>query len=240
MIQLLDHFIIALPKVFDEGSDPGGLKRINTAYFIEKERDRYTRKVMKGTIYSVPVVYRELNHMPIDPGLPNHKLFIGHDAIQKKVNEGYGWTNHQYHPGAREGFDYITVADYGRMITAKKGDEIYFHPSVTESENELGEADGLLLYRAMVTELIAVGTVPQGGHVLVEPLAKANYSGEIVLSVDGEDKLLEGIVKFSRDGSGVSPGDHVCFQEDSNWDFFIGGVRYFAMLEENLLMITRN
>lgn len=236
MLKLLDHFIIAVPSILDEGNDAGGLKKYNAAYFIDKERDRFERKLRKGTILAVPIAFREINHMPIDPGLPTPRLFIGHDAIEQKINDGYRWSNAQYNPSATEGFDYVTVADYGRMITAKVGDEVYFHPRVTEDENYHGRDGDLLLYRAPVTDLICIEEMPQGGHIIVEPVAKQKEMDGILLNVDDEDVLLEGIVKFCRPGCGLELGSRVFFQHDSNWDFWIGADRYFAMLEENILL----
>lgn len=230
-IQLLDCFLIAVPRVYDEGDGP--IKHTNVAYFIEKERDRYERKIRKGTIYQVPVGFSEEKHDPIDEGIPNYKRFIGHDAIQQKINEGYKWGNETYHPGAKEGWNYVSREDYGRLITAKIGDQVYFHPSVTEPENYITEINGQEIYRAQVHELISVGNATQGFYILVQPIDEVNETG---LSLDPKDKMLEGRVRYCRDGSPVKPGDYVFFQEGSDWVFEVNEERLFAMLEENILM----
>lgn len=234
-MQFLDHFIIGVSSLYDQGE--GDIKKINPAYFIDKERDRYERKNRHGKVISVPLVYRELNHTPIDPGLPTPRIFIGHDDIQQKINEGYRWSNANYHPSTAERvYEYITVADYGRMITAKAGDMVWFHPSVTEDENYLGEKDGLSLYKAAVTEIICCGDIPQGGHVIVEPVGLANERDGILLAVEDQDEALRGRIKYARPGSGLEPGTMVYFQENANWEYWMDGVRYFAMLEENILL----
>ena len=232
-MQLLDHFLISVPHVFDEGE--GDIKTMNAAHYIDKERDRYERKVMKGIVHKAPLAFREINHMPIDPGFPNHKLFVSHDAIQEMVNKGYKWDNTSYHPGIKEHFEYITIADYGRMITAKEGDEIYFHPSVTELENYHGEINGQSLFKASVHELISVGTVPQGGYVLVKPHMEDTKHGDLVVTLEDTHRLLEGTVKYARPESKLS-GAFVYFQEGSDWIVNINGERLFAMLEENVLL----
>ena len=69
-LQLVDAFLIAVPSVYDEGD--GEIKQTNTAFFIEKERDRYERKVTKGIIHRMPVGYSEERHNPLDEGIPNY------------------------------------------------------------------------------------------------------------------------------------------------------------------------
>lgn len=234
-IRLLDSLLIAVPKIFDDGD--GEIKTRNLAYYIDKERDRYERKVLCGTIYRSPVAYSQENHMPIDPGIPNPKLHIGHDDIQMMVNMGYDWGNEKYHPGTTEHFKYFSRADYGKMITAKDGDSVYFHPSVTEQDNFVMETDGQFIFRAQVHELIAVGNVPQGGYLLVKPHAADNEINGLSISVDDTDKALEGTVAYCRPGLEFKPGDVVAFQEGSDWSFYIEGERLFAMLEENVLAV---
>lgn len=230
-IRLLDHFLISVPAVF-EADTHDGIKSTNTAFFVDKERDRYERKVRRGIVHAAPIGYTETKHMPIDPGLPNPKLYVGHDDIQQKINEGYHWSNAQYHPGGTNHFKYISRAGYGERIDAKEGDEVYFHPSVTEPENEMSPG----IYRCQVHELISVGTRPQGFWILVEPHAETNESLGLSLSVDGQDKMLEGTVRYAREGCEFILGQKVFFQEGSDWEFFIGEERLFAMLEENLLL----
>jgi co-chaperonin GroES (HSP10) len=58
----------------------------------------------------------------------------------------------------------------------------------------------------------------------------------LIKSIDAESKLLEGIVRHIRLRPDLSPGDHVCFQHDSNWEYEVDGKVYFAMKEENVWM----
>lgn len=251
MIRLLDQFLIAVPNIWDEG-DVAGVKTLNPAIFIDKERDRYERKVLKGIVYSAPIGYSEEPHMPVDPGIPNHKLFVGHDAIHGMINQGYRWGNEKYHPGAKERFEYLTRGDYGRLITAKAGDDIYFHPSVTEEENYHGDIEGYKLYRAQVHELIAVvshlpwgdkfsgahltSVMPQGFYTLIEPHAEDKEAGGLILSSEDSDRALEGTVRYAREGSIVKPGEFVYFKEGADWALMIEDQRLFAMLEEDILL----
>lgn len=229
---LIDHLIISIPDLWNE--DPDFLT-LNPAHYFDKERDRYERKVVHGIIHQVPRGYSETRHMPIDPGFPPPKKYISHDDIQQRVN--IGWDNKFYHPGAYEGWNWITRADYGRLITAKVGDECYFHPSVTELENYLGEVDGKKLYRCQVHELIMAAGVPQGGYVLIKPILKDKQQEGIVLSVDDEDQAQRGIVRYARPGGPVAAGEVVLFQKDADWNYWIGDERLYAMQEEDVFMV---
>lgn len=237
MIRLLNYFIIALDNIWDEG-DVDGLIYMNANHYIDQERDRFERKVKKGIIYNAPIGYSNDKFMPIDPGAPNPKIFIGHDGIQLQVNQGYEWSNAQYNPSTCPGYKYLTRGDYAKMLTGKKGDEVYFHPRVTEPENFLKEENGLQLYRADVTDLILIGDIPQGGWLLVKPHLEDNERDGMVISLEDQDKMLEGTVKYCRAGSGLNVGDEVIFQEDANWDFMIGDERLYAMMEEDVFLVA--
>ena len=235
MIRLLDQFLIAVPQVFDEGN-VGGLKYLNAAHYVDKERDRYERKIRKGIIYKRPMGFTNENHMPIDLGMPPYRLYISHYDIQKQVNQGTNWANEKYHPGLKEDYDYLTRADYGKLISAQDGDEVYFHPSVTEPENFFAIIDGQEIYRAQVHEIIFAAGKTQGFHVMVEPHIKDSTQAGLQISIDDEHKLLEGTVKYCRENGPVAAGEFVYFQADSEWEFEINGEKLFVMLEENLLM----
>lgn len=237
MIQLLDHFLISVPNIFSEGGD---FKHLNAAHYIDQERDRYERKLRQGIVYSAPIGYRQINHNPIDPGIPNHKLFIGHDAINRMAQIGHDWGNEKYHPGTKEHFKYESTAAYGARITVEQGDEIYFHPSVTEPANYFAEDGDNLLYKAQVHELICSGVSPQGFWLLVEPIIKEKMVGDIALSIDDEDEERIGIVKYANSKSSLKTGEHVTFQEGCDWNFEVHGQRLYAMLEENILLHTAN
>ena len=232
-LQLIDAFLIAVPSVFDEGTGP--LKHTNTAFFIDKERDRYERKITKGVIHRIPVGYSEERHMPIDEGIPNYKRYIGHDAIQQKANEGMGWGNEKYHPGAHEGWQYVSREDYGKVITAREGDVVFFHPAVTEPDNHILDIPGYSVFKAEVHEIIAVlrdgVIIPQGFHVLVKPHEENTDRSGLSIAIEAEDLPLEGTVVYGRS----MVGEVVYFQEGSDWSFDFIGTRLFAMLEENIL-----
>ena len=232
-LQLVDAFLIAVPSVYDEGD--GEIKQTNTAFFIEKERDRYERKVTKGIIHRMLVGYSEERHNPLDEGIPNYKRFIGHDAIQQKVNEGAQWGNEKYHPGAHEGWQYVSRGDYGKVITSKEGDVVFFHPSVTEPDNHVLDIPGYSVFKAEVHEIIAIlrngVIIAQGFHVLVQPHEENIDRAGLSIAIEAEDLPLEGTVVYGRS----MVGEVVYFQEGSDWSFYFNGTRLFAMLEENIL-----
>ena len=233
MIRLLDHFVIAVKAVWDEGSS--GIRKMNPAFFIDKERDRYERKLTSGIILNKPLVYRETPHMPLDPGIPTPRRYVSHDDIQAMVMQGYPWGQEQYNPSTNENvFSYVTVADYGRMIDVKIGSTVYFHPSVTEEDNYLGEHDGMALFKAAVTEIVFSDGIPQGGYVILKPMAMEQAS--LITSLDPEDSEKLGTVAYARSGSEFTTGMLVMFVDNANWEFWIEGERYYAMREDEIIL----
>lgn len=237
MVRLLDHFVIGVKAVWDTGTS--GIKKMNPAFFVDKERDRYERKLTSGVILATPLVYREIPHMPIDPGIPTPRRYVSHDDIQAMVMQGYPWGQDQYNPSTNENvFSYVTVADYGRMIDVKVGNQVYFHPSVTEEDNYLGEHGDVALFKAAVTEIVFSEGIPQGGYVILKPVPVSQAS--LITSLDPEDAEKLGTVAYARSGSEFTLGMFVMFVDNANWEFWIGDERYYAMREDEIILIGQS
>lgn len=240
MIERFDFHTIRINSIYDDGLSEGGLIKLNSAWYrTEKELDRYERKSLSGVIESVPIGYTDKDFMPIDPGYPNPRIFIGHDIIQAKINKGFDWGNDKYHAGLLDAIQWEKLAEYGNKIDAKVGERVYFHPAVTESENLLEEG----VYRAAVHEIIAIveedGNMrPQGGYVLVYPKMDNTTQSEtgIIFRSEGEATMLEGTVAFARLGADVVQGDEILFQIEANYIIVIDGVEYYAMREDEVFM----
>ena len=235
---LYDQFLISVASVYDEFQNKAGVSGLNPLHYFEGERDRSERKLRHGLIHAVPELYSEKNHMPVDPGYPNHRMYISHDAIQEQVNKGMKWDENYYHPGAKEKMEFVTVADYGARIDAQVGDKVYFHPMVTEPEKFWSIWNDSKLYIAEVHELVCIvrhgQIIPQGGYVLVEPIIKSSEINGLMVDSAPKDEDLKGIVRHS---TGVlQPGEEVLFQENANWEFMVEGKRYYAMLEEDICL----
>ena len=236
MIKLVDNFLISVPKVYDEG-EVNGVKLLHANYYVDKEIDRYTRKIRKGIVYSAPFAYSDNNHDPIDPGLPPPRTFIGHDKINEKIQEGLKWDISYYNPSANESFQYVTRAQYGERMTAKDGDEVYFHPSVTEPENFYGLDGENELYICQVHELIFCKGIPQGFYVIVEPHIEDRETSGIIMDSEDQDKLLEGTVKYAHPDSFLKVGQFIYFVEHANYEMIIDGQRCYAMLESEVVLL---
>lgn len=226
-----DHYLISVPEVFDDLRTETGLIGRNVHWYIDAERDRYARKIRKGIVIAKPTSFSEELYQPIDPGVPNHRMYMSHDAIQEMANAGRKQLP-AYYPTCRERIDFISLADIARLVDVEVGEEVYFHPNVTETENLHSEG----IYKALPDALISVGTRMQAGWVYVEPIMEETVADGLIKSIDAESKLLEGIVRHIRLRPDLHTGDHVCFQHDSNWEYEVGGVTYFAMREENIWM----
>lgn len=231
---LTDYFLISIPKVFDDLQTDTGLIGRNNVWYIDKERDRYSRKIRNGKVVALPMGYSDGNYSPIDPGVPNHRIYLGHDAIQASVNMGRN--PKAYYPGSKEQIDFKSLADIGALVDVQIGEMVYFHPNVTEPDNVHQELEGETIYRCLPDVLICVGTRMQAGWVLVEPHAAESVVDGFIVSVEPVSKMLEGTVAHIRDREHLKAGDHVYFQLDSNWEYEVDGNVYFAMRDENVWM----
>jgi hypothetical protein len=230
---LYNHFLIQVDKVLDDLQTDTGLIGRNTAWYIEQERDRYARKVRKGLVIAKPQGYTETNYMPVDPGVPNARVYVGHDQIQEMKNAGRKQLP-QYNPSNKETIDFISLADIGALVDAEVGETVYFHPNVTEPENLHQELETCAIYKALPDAIISVGTRMQAGWVFVRPMEQSNVVDEIYVDVEPAKKMLEGVVAHIRNRPDLKPGDHVYFQENSEWEYEVDGVVYYAMKEDNI------
>lgn len=232
---LYDNYLISVPKIFDDLED-GNIIGRNNAWYIEQERDRYERKIRKGIVVAVPMGYTETNYQPIDPGVPNHRIYVGHDALQQMANIGRKSATIQYYPSVKEQIDFISLADIGALVDAQVGETVYFHPNVTEPENLHQELEDSTIYKALPDALICVGTRMQAGWVLVEPHEDVVVQDGFIVSIEPIQKMLEGTIRHIRPRPDMKAGNHVFFQDDSNWEYEVEGVKYYAMKEENIWM----
>lgn len=227
-----DYYLIKVDQVYDDLKQ-GNLIGRNNAWYIENERDRYARKIRKGLVIAKPMEFTQANYQPIDPGVPNHRVYVGHDMLQNFHNIGRKSGTIQYYPSTKEQIDFISLADIAELVDVEVGEEVYFHPNVTEPENLHEEG----IYKALPDALICVGTRMQAGWVLVEPHAdKVITDSGLILTAEPTSKLLEGTVRHIRNRPDLKPGDHVFFQDNSEWEYEVEGVTYYAMREENIWM----
>jgi len=232
---IYDHYLIRVDNVFDDLKE-GNLIGRNNAWYIDQERDRYMRKVRKGLVIAKPTAYTDTNYQPIDPGVPNHRIYVGHDTLQTMALMGRKSATIQYYPSTKEQIDFISLADIGALVDAEVGETVYFHPNVTEPENLHEEHESYSVFKALPDALICVGTRMQAGWVLIEPHEDVTIDSGFILSVEPIHKMLEGTVRHIRNRPDLKPGDHVFFQEDSNWEYEVEGVKYYAMKEDNIWM----
>ncbi len=238
-MKLVDNYIIRVDNVWEEKTI-GQLQILQSRLYIDKERDRFERKRLYGTIEQLPAWFSGKNHQPIDPGWPNPRLHVGHDLIQTKINQGQtdyhaDWEKY-YNLATKPDLKYLTLADY--PCDARIGEKVYFHPSVTEEENEIGEG----LYRCrpdqiflVVEELVtSIATSHrfrmQAFHLLVEPIIEEQG---FIEEIDEEKKMFQGIVRH-----GSLKDQKIWFQVDANWEVEIEEVVYYVMKEEDVFVVA--
>lgn len=250
-MRLVDNYVIKVDNVWEE-TVVEGIQLLNHHLYIDKERDRLERKRIYGTVEQLPAGFSGKMHQPIDPGWPNPRLAVGHDLIQTKVNQGMDdyhtdWEKY-YNLASKEDLEYTTLADY--PCDVEIGEKVYFHPSVTEEENEVGP--GLFKCRpdqlfCVVESLFRAGIDPYSGdskplisthtrfrmqsfHLLVEPIEE---DIQILEEINEEKKMYQGIVRH-----GALQGQKIWFQVDANWEVEIEGVVYYVMTEEDVFVVV--
>ncbi|HET9135133.1 MAG TPA: hypothetical protein VFO76_00740 [Candidatus Kapabacteria bacterium] len=245
-MKLVDHLLIRVDNVWEE-TQVAGLQILNHHLYIEKERDRFERKRLYGIVEQLPAWLSGKMHQPLDPGWPNHRLRVGHDEIQRWVNQGNtdyhnNWEQY-YNLAAKDELDYLTLADY--PCDVQIGEKVYFHPSVTEEENQIEEG----LFKCRPDQVICVVEEPLRGrdfstgidmvkhrfrmqafHLLVEPLLEEQ---SILEEINEQKQMFQGIVRH-----GSLAGQKIWFQVDADWEVEIEGVMYYVMKEEDVFVVV--
>jgi hypothetical protein len=240
MTPIQDYFVIKLDKIFDV-REQGGLITLNDAYIREGERDRNIYKRIWGQVVAIPRGYSGLNIDPQDEGVPNARIYVSHDIIQERVNEGYPWTREtHYHPGVKESFEFKTVDDVAQFIDVKIGDKIYAHPNSLESENALYKLDTEYYFRIRVDEILCAvrdgKLIAQGQHVLLKRNMEKQediFRGGLQIKPDVEAKPLQGFCVCARPEF-CPTGILVFFIPDADWLITIEGMPVYCLREEDI------
>lgn len=236
-----DYIIIKLDRLFDV-QEVGGLLTLNDAYVQPGERDRNVYKRIHGVVTSLPRGYTDSKIDPIDPGVPNHRIYVGHDVIQERVNEGYPWARDtHYHPGTTESFEFKTIEDVSRYISVRVNDKVYVHPNTMEEENALWKKDGEYYFRARIDEILCVvrdgELISQGQHVLLKPHMETEaeiIQGGLQIKPHAEAKPQQGFVVCAREEF-CAKGVLVFFIADADWLITIEGQPMYVMKEEEIM-----
>ncbi len=238
---LHDYFLVELDRLFETQETKSGLLPLNEEWVQPNQEDRNIYKRIYGTVVSVPRGFTSLKIDPIDPGHPNHRLFIGHDIIQHNVNEGYKWSNDNYHPGTVDNYEFVTIEDVARLVNVNVGDRIYAHPNVFEGENAMWKKDGKYTFRVRVDEIICSvvnGVIrAQGLHTILDPVWEKDSDiiskGGLFIKPQAEKKPNQGILLYGREGLPV--GELVFFMQDADWTLGIEGKEVYVIKEDELL-----
>lgn len=236
-----DYCIIELDRLFDVREE-SGLLTLNEAYVQPGERDRNIYKRIHGIVTAMPRGFSGQKIDPIDPGVPNHKIYVGHDIIAERINEGYPWAREtHYYPGATESFEFKTIDDISRHVSVRVGDQIYVHPNTLEDENALWKKDGKYYFRARVDEIICAvrdgELVAQGEYVLLKPHMETEEDiirSGIQMKLQAEAKPQQGFVLAARPEF-CPKGILVFFVYDADWLITIEGQPTYVMKEEEIM-----
>lgn len=236
-----DYCIIELDRLFDV-KEQSGLLTLNEAHVQPGERDRNIYKRICGIVTALPRGYTDLKIDPQDPGVPNHKIYVGHDIIAERANEGYPWTREtHYHPGTTESFEFKTISDVSQYIDVRVGDKIYVHPNTLEEENALWKKDGKYYFRVRVDEILCAvrdgELVAQGQYVMLKPHMETEdeiIRSGLLIKTQVEAKPQQGFVLCARP-TFCPKGILVFFMYDSDWLITIEGQPVYMMREEEVM-----
>jgi hypothetical protein len=239
---IFDYIILELDRIFDV-KEVSGLLSLNESYVDGEQRDRNIYKRIYGTVISIPRGYTDTKIEPIDPGVPNPKIYVGHDLIQSRVNEGYDWkAETHYYPTAVESYEFKTVADVGQYIDVRVGDKVYVHPNSLDEENALWKKDDKYYFRVRVDEILCAvrdgELVAQGQRVLLKP--HMENQSEIMqrglqIKPNVEAKPLQGFVLCARPEF-CAVGVLVFFVSDADWLITIEGTEVYCLKEEEIMV----
>lgn len=257
-----DYYIVQIDQRYESGNK---LKKINTAIFRDtqdapEQRDdaHYRHKRLYGTIVACPLSFTDTVVSLIDPGKPGYGVYISHDFIVNRINQGFrGRDLPQYRCSTFESFDRITMADYAKEVDVQTGDKVYFSYLVTEPENHLHTyKDGRENYKVLPTDIFCVvrrerskvdgryrtKIIMQGEWVLVEP----NFeSWEEIRTPSGiykkpqpEVKVWEGTVRHIRPDKELKSGDYILYEPLPFPDIFteVEGKQYYCLKLSEILV----
>lgn len=237
-----DYVILELDRIYDV-REVSGIITLNDAYIQEGERDRNIYKRIHGTVTAIPRGYTDLKIDPQDPGMPNPRIFVGHDIIAERVSEGYPWTREEhYHPGTTESYEFKTVADFAQHVDVRVGDTVYVHPNQLEEDNFLWKKDGKYYFRVRVDQILCAvrdgELVPQGQYVILKPHMESESEimrSGIQVKMSVEAKPQQGFVLCARPEF-CPKGILVFFVYDADWLITVEGQTCYCVKEEEIMM----
>ncbi len=243
MTFLEDYITFTIDKRYEDVAK-SGIILINTAWIDDEESDRFIHKRLYGTVISVPLSYSDTKIRAIDPGLPQTKLYVGHDWIMDKINRGYkNHSNTDYYPSTVDSFEFVTMYDLSRLVDIQPGDRIYFDEKITEPENFLGMHQGKEYFKAAINEIFCVvrggEILMQSGWVLVEPdmetWEEITTPSGIITKVKPEAKALRGFIRHIRNRNDMKPGQHIIYVSDADWTIKVEGKEYYVIQENDII-----
>lgn len=234
-----DFYIVELEQIWDVERTKSKIITLNDAHIDSRaknddwERNKFKR--IYGTLIRAPRGFSGQRINPVETGSPQPRIYIGHDLIQEKINEGFDWNNRNYHPGMLDNFQFTTTEDYGNLVDAKEGERVFVNPMALEPDHFIGTGEGgKPHFKVRVDDILGAGSPVrgQGGWVWVYPEKETweeltTDSGIITKSSLGYKKLR----------GKLSTGESIYFQTNSEWPFMVDGVEMYCTESENVLCV---
>ncbi len=242
MIQILhDYFIVELEQLWEVKKTKSKIITLNDAHIQNRaddddwERNKFKR--IYGTVISCPRGYSDQKINPIETGSPQPRIYIGHDMIQERINEGFKdfADGKYYHPGLLESYKFTTTEGFGMLVDVKVGERVFIDPMELEPENLVGAVDGHPHFKIRVDSILGAGSPirGQGGWTWIRPIKETweeitSKAGIIMKPAPGYKNLVGTLLS----------GEQVYFQTNSEWPFQIDGEEMYCTEEENILCVV--
>lgn len=151
---LHDYFIVTIDQQYETSALPSGIIPVSGAWVDPEDENSNKHKRVYGKVITCPETFSDTVCSLVDPGLPPPEPFVGHDMIQARVNQGYGFESlPKYYPSTFDKFGQITFADIAKKVNVKINDRIYFDHNAINPDNLLGMHQGKEMYKIRVDQI---------------------------------------------------------------------------------------
>lgn len=237
-----DSFIVLVDKKYNTEETKSGIIPLAENYMEDWAEEHLKHRRLFGTVIVAPRGYSDTVVDVLIPGLPEPRLFVSGEYIEKLMQAGSKRIP-EYNPSTFDKFPEVTMADIAAKVNVAVGQKIYFDYLATDPENFLGPYKGGELYKIDVSQIyfsVRDGKVEaQGGWAAVTPKMETwddiTTPSGIIKKPSPEAIALEGIVKFISNRPDLKVGDHIIYQRNADYVMNLEGEDCYVMRESDIL-----
>lgn len=237
-----DSYIVLVDKKYNTEETKSGIIPLSKAYMEDWAEEHLKHRRLYGTVMVVPRGFSDTVVDVILPGLPEPRLFVSGEYIERAMQLGNRRLP-EYNPSSFDKFPEVTMADIASKVNVGTGQKIYFDYLATDPENFLGPYNEGELYKINVDQIyFAVRedkVEVQGGWCAVTPKMETwediTTPSGIIKRPSPQAIYLEGIVKYISEREDVKVGDKIIYQRNADYAMNIEGENCYVMRESDIL-----